>query len=69
MLYDFPSTPVILLFVSRFYLRERMLAVRLPSEKSTLNTVAVTWFPSLFPRLSCFVHTSRLPLFLKHLGT
>ena len=65
MLYDFPSTPVILLFVSRFYLRERMLAVRLPSEKCTLNTVAVTWFP----RLSCFVHTSRLPLFLKHLGT
>lgn len=69
MLYDFPSTPVIFLFVSRFYLHERMSAVRLPSEKCSLNTVAVTWFPSLFPRLSCFVRTSRLPIFLKHLGT
>ena len=69
MLYDFPSTPVILLFVSRFYLHERISAVRLPSEKCPLNAVAVPWFPYLFPRLSCFVRTSRLPLFLKYLGT
>lgn len=45
MLYDFPSTPVILLFVSRFYLHERISAVRLPSEKCPLNAVAVPWFP------------------------